>query len=212
MKLLKFTLLELLVVIAIITILASMLLPALGKSKEMGKRVLCGNNMKNVNLGITMYTNDWNSYMPVGWDGKSMWPKKIYNEYVYGKVNLFQCPSGNIANISLSFSSNGDKTYGMFFSNIGAPYYGMGGFQTYARISQFSPPSEHVTLTDTINLDDTSLRQCYVVGYNQPYANSKIQLRHLRASNAFFIDGHLNSVKFSFWLPRLAFNSNYLVY
>lgn len=211
MKLLKFTLLELLVVIAIITILASMLLPALGKSREMGKRVLCGSNVKNVGLGITMYTNDWNSYMPVVWDGKTTWSKRIHDEYVTGKTSVFQCPSGNIAKIPLTFSSNSDKTYGIFCSNIGAPYYGMGGWQTYARIAQFSPPSEHVILTDTINLDGTSL-QCYVVGYNQPYANSKIQLRHLKTSNVFFIDGHLNSVKFSFWLPRLAFNSNYLVY
>jgi len=204
-----FTLLELLIVIAIIAVLASMLLPALGKSREMGKRILCGSNMKNVGLGIIMYTNDWNTYTPVAWDGNTSWTKKIYDEYVKGKAIIFQCPSGNIATISPDFSSNWDKTYGMFYSNSGSPFYGMGSWLTYVKTTQFIPISQHVMLTDTINLSDTLLRQCYTVGSNQAY-NSKIQLRHLKASNMFFADGHMDSGKSSFWTPRI--NANYLSY
>jgi prepilin-type N-terminal cleavage/methylation domain-containing protein/prepilin-type processing-associated H-X9-DG protein len=60
-----FTLIELLVVIAIIGILASMLMPVLGRSKQRAQGVQCLSNLGQMSLGWQLYASDNTERFPV---------------------------------------------------------------------------------------------------------------------------------------------------
>jgi prepilin-type N-terminal cleavage/methylation domain-containing protein len=110
-KLRGFTLVELLVVIAIIATLAALLLPAIGRAREMGRRTTCTSNLYQIAIGMSRY-NDTAGYLP-GWRNQlsanvfPSWPvmilpqidrNDVYKTWIAGTptapaISTFVCPS-----------------------------------------------------------------------------------------------------------------------
>jgi prepilin-type N-terminal cleavage/methylation domain-containing protein len=59
-----FTLIELLVVIAVIAILASLLLPAVGRVRDTADNTTCVSNLRQMGMGIINYAGDNNGWLP----------------------------------------------------------------------------------------------------------------------------------------------------
>ncbi len=79
-----FTLIELLVVVAIIAVLASMLLPAMAKARDMAHRTGCLNNLRQNMLGVASYAADWDGFTPAQPDSGLNRATLQYNIPVYG--------------------------------------------------------------------------------------------------------------------------------
>jgi len=122
-----FTLIELLVVIAIIAILAVLLLPALSRAKETARRTACASNLRQVNLAIRLYTEDYSDSLPVLPDpnpypnGVGAYYKQLVKGYLgltgpaSSNENVFICPSDRIVQTQLmhaftSYTFNGYET------------------------------------------------------------------------------------------------------
>jgi len=84
-----FTLIELLVVITIIAVLASLLLPALRKSRFHAKAAACLANMRQLSFGWAMYADDNDGWIPQNYMEGTYWAKPPGLPYFYSGIQTW---------------------------------------------------------------------------------------------------------------------------
>lgn len=96
-----FTLIELLVVIAIIAILAAILFPVFAQAKEAAKQSACLSNLKQIGLGMMMYSGDTDGRYPcwvpqtnpVNGGNTSYFPPDLQIMAYVKNEQIWKCPS-----------------------------------------------------------------------------------------------------------------------
>ncbi len=93
-----FTLIELLVVISIISVLISIMLPALGAARKTARRLQCGINLKGLAFAATAYRDDYKGRYPYqkslgGSDSNGL--DVMYPSYI-NTATTYRCPDEQV--------------------------------------------------------------------------------------------------------------------
>ncbi|RMD83185.1 MAG: hypothetical protein D6820_02665 [Lentisphaerae bacterium] len=225
----SFTLIELLVVITILMILAALLLPALGRARAKAKSTLCVAQNKEIAHGFTLYSSDFDGYLPAYKSDTSWPPKKVFYTNALHKAGAILVDKWNNENWGMTSSGIwlcpgvNDPTY---YQQGGTEVYAGGGYGVetshviriakYHRMSDFTRPNEVWLIGDTWtngantaahDPDHMYTNYAFLCGVTGSYHPDWLHIpypaqpapRHLERVNNAFIDGHVETNKWSFF-------------
>jgi prepilin-type N-terminal cleavage/methylation domain-containing protein/prepilin-type processing-associated H-X9-DG protein len=180
-----FTLIELLVVIAIISILAAILFPVFARARENARRASCMSNLKQIGLGIMMYTQDYDEHVPACYanNGDSNHTVAYYTEPYTKSTQVFKCPSD---------SSSYASSYGYNYIYLAAH-----GLPEAVSLAAILNPSQTVMMTDNTNVGRDYIYDPANWKFNGGTLGSNqygwVEPRHLDTTNVLWADGHVKA-------------------
>jgi prepilin-type N-terminal cleavage/methylation domain-containing protein len=216
-----FTLIEILVVLAILGILAAILLSVFSRVRDMGRRVSCLSNLKQLGLGVQQYSQDYDERMPnvshggdLGIAQTSVW--MYYSEYPAGNGNrntfdptrssifpyvkstqIFVCPSdpaGQVAGVTYAYNSC--LTYPNDAQSVWPG----------KSLAEVESPASTLLLAEEADSSSTTndaLLNMFGPSPGPGYDHQAYSWRHVDGSCVNFVDGH---AKFYSWSRLIAQN------
>lgn len=192
-----FTLIELLVVISIIAVLMSIMMPALGKVRQIAKQTTCVSNIRQLGLAWVLYSEDNRGRIVNGCtkdkDDEPAWVtygEDVADGALYPYVNdrdVYCCAADKKTN---------DRSYSLFDAMNG--FAGIPGTQgmIVKSIHQIKRTSERgVFIDEGANVDGVATYDTWSIHYNTPSWWDNPPVQHENGVSLAYADGHAAYMK-----------------
>jgi len=200
-----FTLIELLMVVAIIGLLVAILLPALSRSRQLGRATACAANLHSLGASVMMYADTNDGRLPaVGLahggsvDEGNAWINTAAADI--GDVKVTRCPDDRSPHWDRPLGTTGQLrrlSYATNYYTVGA-LEGREGLNVLTRIKR---PSTTIFWGELAEEGDFAVADHYhpETWFVDPKTLASRELtlaRHLAKANWGFLDGHAETLRF----------------